>query len=290
VYNITTTQEDALHKQTSSFFLFHKQIWDKIMGHRLTKILKNYMVSKYFNYVLVLAFLVGVTAPLPQVRDQLTRAFDLSNNSALAFGSVTSASSSLLTQCSTPEQVVNILARAGIIPTAKVNDALRLVKSLPGSDGRPVPVAEVHNRASTTMPRVHVSNWNITKGNVITSPAGIWSAAYPSISFTLTNLGNDPIYVSKNSRMFASTTISGGIVSATSVIASGSTTGDTVTSYIVNGSRTFTLNFAVQNIASTTATTRIKIAQLNYGLGYAQGQNSNLSVLGNLENAFVIVP
>jgi len=245
------------------------------------------MVSKYFNYVLVLAFLVGITAPLPQVKDQFTQSFNLSSNSALAFGSVTS--SPMQTQCSTPEHVVSVLVKAGIIPTSSLSEALRIVRTLPGSNGQPgTPI-----NASSTVSRLHVSNIVVTKGNVITAPTGIWQAAYPSISFTLTNTGNNSVYVSKDATIFASTTIAGAagsVVSIANVTAAGSSTGDTVNSYIINGSRTFTLNFVVENRSSSTASTRIRVPQINYGLGHTNGLNNNLRVLGNLQNAFVQVP
>jgi hypothetical protein len=258
------------------------------------------MVSKYFNYVLVLAMLIGVSAPLPQVKNQLTSLLDsttISSNSALAFGSVTS--SPLQNQCSTPEQVINILARAGIIPTSKVNDAFRIVKSLPGSDGSPVPVPEnkgtASSTASTTSPRagVVVSNWVINKGYVSTPTSGVWSAAYPTISFTIINLGNEPLYISKSPTTTLSLSVSSGNrsqVSVSSFLAGGSTSGDTSTSYIVNGTRTFTANLYVDNTGGTTASKRINVTQINYGTAGVPGSDNTLSIRDRLENAFVIVP
>lgn len=255
------------------------------------------MVSKYFSYVLVLAFLVGVTAPLPQVRDQFTSAFDLSNNSALAFGSVTSAPSTLSAQCSTPERVVNILARAGIIPTEKVNDAFRAVKSLPGSDGSPVPVPEnkgtASSTASSTLPRVVVSNLAITKGAVSVQTNGIWRVAYPAISFTITNLGNDPLYISKSASTSLALSVSSGNrsqVSVSSFTASGSTSGDTSTSYIVNASRTFTVYLLVDNTGGTSDTKTVRINQINYGTVGAPGLDNTLSTTDRLVNAYVQLP
>ncbi len=256
------------------------------------------MVSKYFSYALMLAMLIGVSAPLPQVKDQFARTFDLtaiSNNSALAYGAVTS--SPLQNKCTTPEQVINLLARAGIIPTAKVNDALRIAQTLPGSSGLPIPTPENHgtasSTASSTLPRVAVSNLVITKGAVSMPTNGIWRAAYPTISFTIINLGNDPLYLSKSASTSLALSVSSGNrsqVSVSSFTASGSTSGDTSTSYIVNGTRTFTANLYVDNTGGTTAPKTVRINQINYGTVGAPGLDNTLSTTDRLVNAYVQVP
>jgi hypothetical protein len=69
-----------------------------------------------------------------------------------------------------------------------------------------------------------------TKGNVTTPTSGTWLAAYPQISFTITNTGSNPIYVSKTPNLSLATTTSSGPSASTtvsSVTASGSTSGAT---------------------------------------------------------------
>ncbi len=255
------------------------------------------MVSKYFNYVLVLAMLIGVSAPLPQVKNQITSLLDsttISSNSALAFGSVTS--SPLQSQCSTPEQVINILARAGIIPTSKVNDAFRIVKSLPGSDGSPVPVPEnkgtASSTASTTQSNVVVTTWTVARGTSTVSQNGVWIAAYPMVSITVTNNGNNPAYINKDMRVAFPTTIMGASanVSISNVTATGSTSGDTVGSYIINNSRTFKINYTVENRSGSSTPTILKVAKMNYGYGTSAGQDSNLSSVENIQSLLIQLP
>jgi hypothetical protein len=129
-----------------------------------------------------------------------------------------------------------------------------------------------------------------TKGNVTTPTSGTWLAAYPQISFTITNTGSNPIYVSKTPNLSLATTTSSGPSASTtvsSVTASGSTSGDTSVSYIINGSRTFTYNLTVDNTNGTTASKKISITQINYGT--SSGDNS-LNVNYGLETAYVQVP
>lgn len=256
------------------------------------------MVSKYFSYALMLAMLIGVSAPLPQVKDQFARTFDLtaiSNNSALAYGAVTS--SPLQNKCTTPEQVINLLARAGIIPAEKVNDALRIAQTLPGSSGLPIPTPEnkgtASSTASSTLPRVAISNIVTSRGYFVSTSNGVWIAAYPTISFTIINPGNDPLYISKSASTSLALSVSSGNrsqVSVSSFSASGSTSGDTPTSYIVNGTRTFTVKLIVDNTGGTSTSKTVRINQINYGTVGAPGLDNTLSTTDRLVNAFVIVP
>ena len=140
---------------------------------------------------------------------------------------------------------------------------------------------------------ITVSGWAISKGNVTTPTSGTWLAAYPTVSFTITNTGNNPIYISKNAAVALATTTSSGPVASTtvsSVTASGSTSGDTSTSYIINGTRTFTYNFTVDNTNGTTASKKISITQINYGTAGGLGTDNTLNVNYGLENAYVQVP
>lgn len=144
----------------------------------------------------------------------------------------------------------------------------------------------------TFVPNAGITITNITpvKGNVTQPTSGVWLAAYPSITFTINNTGNNPIYISKTSNTALATTTSSGAAASTtvsSVTASGSTSGDTGVSYIINGSRTFTYNFTVDNTNGTTASKKITVTQINYGT--ASGDNS-LNVNYGLENAYVQVP
>ena len=279
------------------------------------------MVSKYFNYVLVLAFLVGVTAPLPQVKDQVAQTFSLANNTALAFGSVTSMPLQMMDgkdmmrppvqggeqgqpirqdgvkpmqKMLTPEQVINILAKAGIIPAGRVDESIKIIRTQSGIVGQPGPrPGDDHGNGSSTMPRVVASNWVMSKGNVSTPTNGVWIAAYPTISFTITNLGNDPIYLSKTATNALSLSTSNGSASQVSIVsftANGSSTGDTTSSFIVNGSRTFTANLTVDNTGGTTASKKIKITQINFGTAGTSGSDNTLSITDRLENAYVQVP
>ena len=140
---------------------------------------------------------------------------------------------------------------------------------------------------------ITVSNWSISKGNVTTPTSGTWLAAYPTVSFTITNTGNNPIYVSKDANVALATTTSSGVNASTtvsSVTASGSTSGDTSTSYIINGTRTFTYNFTVDNTNGTTASKKISITRINYGTAGGLGTDNTLNVNYGLENAYVQVP
>jgi peptidoglycan hydrolase-like protein with peptidoglycan-binding domain len=140
---------------------------------------------------------------------------------------------------------------------------------------------------------ITVSNWVISKGNVTTPTSGTWLAAYPAVSFTITNTGNNPIYISKTAGIALATTTSSGPVASTtvsSVNASGSTSGDTATSYIINTNRTFTYNFTVDNTNGTTASKKISITQINYGTAGGAGTDNTLNVNYGLENAYVQVP
>ncbi len=161
-----------------------------------------------------------------------------------------------------------------------------------------VTLTNASNRSSndvTFVPNagITVSNWVINKGQVTTPTTGTWLAAYPTISFTITNTGNNPIYISKTQSTALATTTSSGPVGSTtvsSVTASGSVTGDTSTSYVINGARTFTYNFTVDNTNGTTASKKISITQINYGTAGGLGTDNTLNVNYSLENAYVQVP
>lgn len=143
---------------------------------------------------------------------------------------------------------------------------------------------------------ISITGITSTKGTV-TSEAGIWVAAYPLLTFTVNNTGNNPIYISKVSNSaIATTTSSGPTASSTvsSVVASGSTTGDTANAYIVNTSRTFTYNFSMLNNGGAATAKKLSITQINYGTGEAAGtgagQNAEFTVNFGLENLYVQVP
>ncbi len=147
----------------------------------------------------------------------------------------------------------------------------------------------------TFVPNAGITITAITpvKGSVTQPTSGVWLAAYPSISFTINNTGNNPIYISKTSNTALATSTTAGAAASTTVtstVASGSVSGDTSTSYIINGSRTFTYAFTVDNTAGTTASKKISITQINYGTAGGAGTDNTLNVNYGLENAYVQVP
>ncbi len=133
-----------------------------------------------------------------------------------------------------------------------------------------------------------------TKGNIVTGPSGVWSAAYPSIGFTINNAGNNPIYVSKSAVVAIGTTTWSGPVGSTtvsSVTVSGSSAGDTAAAYIVNGSRNFTYNFAVDNTNGSTGSKKIAISQIYYGMSGSSDTVDNTKTIDyGISNAYVQVP
>jgi hypothetical protein len=139
---------------------------------------------------------------------------------------------------------------------------------------------------------ITVSGITVNKGSVTTPTTGIWSVAYPTIAFTITNTGNNSIYISKTpGTALATTTSSGPNASTTATVtASSPTTGDTATSYIINGTRTFTYSFTVDNTNGTTAAKKINITQINYGTAGTAGNDNTLNVNYGLETAAVQVP
>ncbi len=162
-----------------------------------------------------------------------------------------------------------------------------------------ITLSNASNRSSNDtvfVPNAGISITGITavKGNVATPTSGLWLAAYPSITFTINNTGNNPIYISKNAAVALATTTSSGASASTtvsSVTASGSVTGDTSAAYVINGSRTFTYNFTVDNTNGTTASKKISITQINYGTSGASDSVDNLlNVNYGLTTAFVQVP
>ncbi len=140
----------------------------------------------------------------------------------------------------------------------------------------------------------------ITKGSVTTPTTGVWLSAYPSITFTIQNTGNNPIYISQTSNSaLATTTSSGPVASSTvsSVSAGAALAGDvTSTAYIINNgsSRTFTYNYFIDNKNGEGTGKKISLTQINYGTGSAAGtgagQNAELNVNYGLENAYIQVP
>jgi hypothetical protein len=132
-----------------------------------------------------------------------------------------------------------------------------------------------------------------TKGTVTTSQSGIWLAAYPTLSFTLNNFGQDPIYISSDSKT-ALVILTNGVsndasTTVTAVVASGSTTGDTSSAYIIQAgtSRTFTYNFSVDNTGGTSANKKLAITQINYGTSPTNATSG--SITGGLQNLYVMV-
>ena len=196
----------------------------------------------------------------------------------------------------------DVLARA----TAFSASSTIIADSVVGVDNNynTITLTNASNRTGndlTYVPNAGLSITNITpaKGNVVTaSNSSVWGVAYPSISFTVVNTGDNPIYISKNANVALATTTSSGPDASTTVsyvTASGSVTGDTVAAYLVNSSRTFTYNFTVDNTNGTSAAKKISLTQINYGTGgavdgTAAGQTAELNVNYGLTNAFVQIP
>ncbi|MES2059909.1 MAG: peptidoglycan-binding domain-containing protein [Patescibacteria group bacterium] len=142
---------------------------------------------------------------------------------------------------------------------------------------------------------ITISGISSSKGSVTTPTSGTWLAAYPTLNFTVTNSGNNPIFISKTASVALATTTSSGpnaSSTVTSVVASGSTTGDSTAAYIVNvgASRTFSYNYTVDNTNGTTAAKKLSITQINYGTGSTDGTDNTLNVNFGLENLYVQIP
>ncbi len=216
--------------------------------------------------------------------------------------SATQASFTNLTIPLTMDTWKSLTLKADVVASSTAYSASSTIvaSSVVGTDSgyNTITLTNAANRTSndvTFVPNagITVSNWAISKGNVTTPTSGTWLAAYPTVSFTITNTGNNPIYISKNANVALATTTSSGVAASTtvsSVTASGSTSGDTSTSYIVNGTRTFTYNFTVDNTNGTTASKKISITQINYGTAGGLGTDNTLNVNYGLENAYVQVP
>jgi len=85
------------------------------------------MYSKYFKYVMVLAFLVGLSAPLPQVRGQVLDVLSMSSsNTAFVFGA-TKQTPAVMQKMLTPQEVVYILVKEGVIPSDKIGQAHKIL-------------------------------------------------------------------------------------------------------------------------------------------------------------------
>ena len=160
---------------------------------------------------------------------------------------------------------------------------------IPSTSNEPIKISL--NGVVATSGAIVITNVNVNKGNVVVgSNSGLWSMAYPSISLTMTNTGNEPLYISKDSALALAFTTSSGLATSTtitSVNVTGSTTGDTTGAYIVNTSRTFTYNFATSNVTSTSAPQKIAITKINYSTSI---QATGMSASEGLSNAFVVVP
>lgn len=147
----------------------------------------------------------------------------------------------------------------------------------------------------TFVPNAGLTITNIVRTDkVVTTPTtGAWLYGYQTLSFTVNNTGSNPIYISKTANTALATSTSSGANASTTVsavTASGSTSGDTSTSYIVNGTRTFSYNFYVDNTNGTGAQKKITVSQINYGTAGGAGTDNTLNVNYGLENAYVQVP
>ena len=139
---------------------------------------------------------------------------------------------------------------------------------------------------------IAVTGITVTKGSPTFTQAGLWVGAYPTIAFTINNTGTNPIYVSKTAASAIGYTATGVTASTTitNVVASGSVTGDTATSYIINGSRTFTYSFTADNTGGTTASRTITLNAVNYGLAGTNPADHALTVNYGLTTATVTLP
>jgi hypothetical protein len=150
---------------------------------------------------------------------------------------------------------------------------------------------------------IAITNLTSAKGSVNFPSTGNWTAAYPTLGFTVVNNGNNPIYLSASSTQALGLDTNGNGASAsttvTSVVASGSTTGDVAGStgaYIVQpgSSRTFTYNLTVDNTGGSAAGKKVSIDQINYGTGSAAGtgagENAQYNVNFGLQNLYVQLP
>ncbi|MEI6478856.1 MAG: peptidoglycan-binding domain-containing protein [bacterium] len=148
---------------------------------------------------------------------------------------------------------------------------------------------------------IQITNLTGVKGSVTTPNSGSWLAAYPSLSFTVVNNGNNSIYLSATSTqalaLYTNGTLNSASTTVTSIVASGSVTGDIAGgAYIVQAgaSRTFTYNLTVDNTNGGTAGKKISINQINYGTGPATGtganQNAQYNVNFGLQNLYVQIP
>jgi peptidoglycan hydrolase-like protein with peptidoglycan-binding domain len=151
---------------------------------------------------------------------------------------------------------------------------------------------------------IAITNLTSSKGTVTTPTTGTWLAAYPSLGFTVVNNGNNAIFLSATSTTALAINTNGTAVTSsgvasttiTSVVASGSVTGDTANAYIVQAgaSRTFTYNFSIDNTGGSTAAKKVSITQINYGTGEANGtgsgDNAQYNVNFGLQNLYVQVP
>lgn len=162
--------------------------------------------------------------------------------------------------------------------------------------------ASINSNRLTLVPGtgVIVSSISVSKGNVVTAPgSSIWSLAYPTLTFTVTNNGNFPIYVNRTPLMALATSTSPGPDSSATVstsYASGGAAGDTVVSYSIEPgvSRTFSYYFIVSNTSGRNIQKRLAITQINYGTGSAwgtgPGQNAQYHITEGIQNLSVVEP
>lgn len=139
-----------------------------------------------------------------------------------------------------------------------------------------------------------VSGINTSKGNISFNSAGRWASAYPMLGFTITNIGKDPIYISKYPSYALSTTTTGRMYASstvTSVVASGSTANDASTSYVVmpGASRKFTYNYSMDNTNGPTTGKELRITEIKYGF-YDGHIYNNKSIISGLGNLYVTIP
>lgn len=138
-----------------------------------------------------------------------------------------------------------------------------------------------------------LSNLSFTsKTNVNTN--GVWVSGAATLTFTINNTGNNPIYISKTANVALATTSTGTTASTTVVgntaQASGDTTGDTTAAFIVNGSRTFTYTFSVNNTNNVVPVQKLSLTQINYGTsGASDSVDNTLNINYGLQSAYTIL-
>lgn len=200
----------------------------------------------------------------------------------------------------------SLTLKADVLATSSAFSAsstLDVTASLPTGVDSNFSTITLTNAADRTANNVtFVPNAGLTIGNFVRSDkssvtittSSVWSSAKQSLAFTITNTGNNPIYISKTPSVLMSTSTTAGANASSTVefvTASGDTTGDTSSSYIINSSRTFTFRYAVDNTNGTASSKKISITQINYGTaGTSDSVNNTLNVSYGLDEAYVLVP